>query len=409
MINELQKKILTLLLEKYEKSKTYIGENRVKQSFSVKPGKLFPEYESDFTDMAQIIDFEQQITELEQMELVTVKLGSRGISAIFANTEKWDDYYKILNRTDKKSMQAMLFDVYKKYESCNLLSAFGKEQCQRVQNNKTAKFDIERAENILNLCLFLEKNQKDILERELSIAVLNDSKLWEKKYRTPVCKLLYKYGNYGELLQCVEDKRERETIILEEFYVFSNPDYVYLKGNAVLHYEDGREIRFYSDIPQAIPNEVLRCDMSIEVIDKTIMTVENLTSFNRLNLKDTLLVFLSGYHNRTKQKLLTSIAVSNPNLSWFHFGDIDPDGLYIAENLKSKTQIPFQLYKMGINELRQYKEYTKPLEDNDRKKAESLLNLAEYVEMVKYMLENNCKLEQEIISWKMNTENNVIK
>ena len=36
--------ILGHLLDKYERSKTFIGDNKARQSFSVKLTKLFPEY-----------------------------------------------------------------------------------------------------------------------------------------------------------------------------------------------------------------------------------------------------------------------------------------------------------------------------------------------------------------------------
>lgn len=38
----------------------------------------------------------------------------------------------------------------------------------------------KEAEAILELCKFILQNQQDILERELSMAVLKDSKRWEK-------------------------------------------------------------------------------------------------------------------------------------------------------------------------------------------------------------------------------------
>ena len=50
-LNKRQKEILKALLNKYEKSKTYRGENMVNQSFQVKPKDFFKEYDSDFADL----------------------------------------------------------------------------------------------------------------------------------------------------------------------------------------------------------------------------------------------------------------------------------------------------------------------------------------------------------------------
>ena len=130
------------------------------------------------------------------------------------------------------------------------------------------------------------------------------------------------------------------------------------------------------------------------------MTVENLTSFNRIKSADTFFIFLSGYHNSAKQIFLKKLHDQNPKKSYLHFGDIDPDGFFILENLRSKTGIDFTPYKMGTAELEKYRAFTKPLEKNDITKANSLIESGRYSDIMNYMLEHNCKLEQEIVSWK---------
>lgn len=130
------------------------------------------------------------------------------------------------------------------------------------------------------------------------------------------------------------------------------------------------------------------------------MTVENLTSFNRIEEPDTFYIFLSGYHNSAKQNFLKKIFCQNSCKEYFHFGDIDPDGFFILENLRAKTNIDFKAYKMGIPELKKYSAFAKSLEENDIVKANTLITKEKYAEILSYMLHNNLKLEQEIISWK---------
>ena len=62
--------------------------------------------------------------------------------------------------------------------------------------------------------------------------------------------------------------------------------------------------------------------------------------------------------------------------------------------LREKTGIHFKPFRMDIPTLKQFAAYTKPLTDNDRKRLNNLLG-TEFKETVQYMLENNCKLEQE--------------
>ncbi len=91
--------------------------------------------------------------------------------------------------------------------------------------------------------------------------------------------------------------------------------------------------------------------------------------------------------------------LQNNDIDFYHFGDIDAGGLYILNHLKRETGVDFKPYKMDINTIKMYAEFTRPLTENDRTRLLKLKN-SEYNEVVDYMLENNCKLEQEAIGIK---------
>ena len=411
---EWKEQLLSKLLDQYEKSVTYVGENKVKQVFSVKPSDIFKGYNKDFLPPEQLFqekEFERLIRQMESEGLIHVVPPNTGIlRQICAVPERWEDYYACLNRTEKNILKKRLEEVYHRFCQCDLLEAYGKEKLQTLKNSRARKLDekkvekeITEAEAIWNLVQFLKENQekqRTTLEREMSEAVLHDSKQWEKIYRKKVCGILEHTGRYDEPLAELEEERERQTALLEEFYIYSNPAYIYLKGDARICLEDGRELRIYHDLPMSIPFETFQKAKSIQIRDAELMTVENLTSFHRLEGEHIFYLFLSGYHTRTKQALLQRIARENPGLSWHHFGDLDPDGLAIAGHLIRKTGLPFQLCAMGVQELQRFQTYAKPLESPDRAKAEAMIKQgSSYAGILRYMLEHNCKLEQEIISW----------
>ncbi len=411
---EWKEQLLNKLLDQYEKSVTYAGENKVKQVFSVKPSDIFKGYNKDFLPPEQLFqekEFERLIRQMESEGLIHVVPPNTGILCqICAVPERWEDYYACLNRTEKNILKKRLEEVYHRFCQCDLLEAYGKEKLQTLKNSRARKLDekkvekeITEAEAIWNLVQFLKENrekQRTTLEREMSEAVLHDSKQWEKIYRKKVCGILEHTGRYDEPLAELEEERERQTALLEEFYIYSNPAYIYLKGDARICLEDGRELRIYHDLPMSIPFETFQKAKSIQIRDTALMTVENLTSFHRLEREHIFYLFLSGYHTRTKQALLQRIARENPGLSWHHFGDLDPDGLAIAGHLIRKTGLPFQLCAMGVQELQRFQTYAKPLEAPDRAKAEAMIKQgSSYAGILRYMLEHNCKLEQEIISW----------
>ena len=357
--NAVQKQVLEALLDQYERSKTYQGENKVIQSLQIPPEKVFPDYASDYADMDQIRDFEAWMRELEQAGLITIRYGSGEIRKLTADPESWDLYYEVLQRRDKLSLQQDQIMLYQRYLGMSpLLDRFCREQIGRLQQNKNPLYGGKEAEAILELCKFILQNQQDILERELSMAVLKDSKRWEKKYRSKVCGLLRKYGDYESLFLGLtddrdkEDKRETERILLAEHQIYPNPSYVYFKGNAEFYFSNGPCVKTDPSMPMAFSSAALKGLKALYIGDEAVITVENLTSFNRMQMERAFLIFLSGYHNLAKQAFIKQIAGDNPGKQWHHFGDIDPDGFYIVENLIRGTGIDFHMVYMDTDTLK---------------------------------------------------------
>lgn len=404
--SETIKQILQRLLTKYESSKTYKGTNLLLQNFSIKPTDIFKEYDKDSTDINAIEDFEKECNLLESEKLIQLDWKYERIIRInaIATTENWKKIRTILGVKDKKQQKQDEIDFYTSfYEDINseqIVKDFCKHQIERLENDKKAEYLQEDSKKIISLLDFILKNKNEILERELSISVLANSKTWEEKYKRKVLKILRQSGYFDSLIEKFSDEKEINQVILEECNVYSNPSYVYFKGNGKITFENGEFFTVYPDIPFALYSQSISKIMSFEIEDAKIMTVENLTTFNRIKESETFFIFLSGYHNSVKQKFLEKIYQQNSNKTYFHFGDIDPDGFFILENLKKKTHIDFNQYKMGIEELEKYSIFSRTLEDNDIIKAKSLIEKGKFVEIMNYMLEKNIKLEQEIISCK---------
>ena len=404
--SSIQKQILQKLLSKYESSKTYRGENSVSQSFTIRPSDVYKEYQKDSTDINEVTDFEKQCKLLESEDFVQLDWKYERISKITAISidENWTKIRNILGVKDKNLRLSEEKEFYSKYfediSSHQIVKDFCKKQIARLEIGKDAEYSQEEAKDIILLLSFILHNKNEILERELSISILSNSKTWESKYKNKVLRLLMHSGCFDSLIESCADEKEKYSVILEEFNVFSNPSYIFFKGNGKISFGNGKEYVIYTDVPLALSSGVISIIDSFEIYDSKIMTIENLTSFNRLKDSDTFYIFLSGYHNSVKQNFLKKIFNQNQHKKYYHFGDIDPDGFYILQNLRSKTGIDFKAYKMGICELQKYKDFTKVLEENDIKKAKILIDNEYYTETLEYVLKNNQKLEQEIISFK---------
>lgn len=389
-----------MLLDVYENSVTYKGQNIKNQSFAIKPEKIFYEYNGDYTDQDEVNQFNREMQSLMEFEFVILdyERGIPVISKIKLNTNSINEIYSVLKREDITVKRNREIKMYTQYMGVHdIMDAFCKSQVERLNDYKDAKYTSDIAINILKLLKYVLGNNSDIMERELSVEVLGDTKLFEKSYKSRICSIIEEYGEL-ELDLSILDKKEKEKAILEEYQVFSNPSYIFFKGNVDIHYVDGNSISVTPDNPIAILSEAIARIEMIKVNSNRIVTVENLTSYNRINDNKSTFIYLSGYHNTAKQRFLKKIAENNGGVSWFHFGDIDPDGYYILKNLVEKTGIAFVPLYMDVQQLINCKQYCKPLEKNDMVKANSLLKFHFYDEVMEFMLANNCKLEQEIIS-----------
>lgn len=398
-LSKIQIDALNMLLDVYENSVTYKGQNIKNQSFAIKPEKIFYDYNGDYTDQDEVNQFNREMQSLMKFDFVILdyERGIPVISKIKLNTNSINEIYSVLKREDITEKRNREIEMYMQYMGVHdVMDAFCKRQIERLNDYKDAKYTSDIVINILKLLKYVLENNSDIMERELSVAVLGDTKLFEKSYKSRICSII---EEYGELDLSVLDKKEKEKAILEEYQVFSNPSYVFFKGNVDIHYIDGNSISVTPDNPIAILSEAIAQIEMIKVNSNRIVTVENLTSYNRINDNKSTFIYLSGYHNTAKQRFLKKIAENNSGVSWFHFGDIDPDGYFILKNLIEKTGISFVPLYMDVEQLINYRQYCKPLEKNDMVKANSLLKVHFYDEVMEFMLANNCKLEQEIISW----------
>lgn len=407
-LSKTQKTVINKLIDKYERSKMYDGDCKVNRHIQLLPTDVFPDYDSDFADIDKVKQFEDELRELFENGLINILYDKNlVVKKILALPEKWDMYYSLLGRVTKNQtiveQKAYLEDVIR-INKDDVILMFCDEQLQRLYQGKKPLYSFDELKIIVELMETIIGNKTTLLERELSILKFGDSKVFENKYKSKVCAILRKYGNYEERLDGIDVKSEVEHIILEEYKIFANPSYIYFKGNGKIVFQDGHQISLKNDISIGLISDAISDIKNIEIYDDNIVTIENLTSFNRYFAQNNFSMYLAGYHNSAKTNFLKLVNQHNQRKNWYHFGDLDPDGFYILEHLKTTTNIDFESKFMNAEYLKKYKQYTKELAENDKVKAKNLIESGKYKEVLEYMLENNCKLEQEIISLEEITE-----
>lgn len=408
-LNNNQKKILKKLITKYENSKTYENSNKLKQSFYVKPSDIFKNYYSDFADIDEVGDFENDTYELQSEGYVEIKYkkNSSVIDKIYLNVSKVDQIRSVIGIKEKnevKTEELRFFEGYMKNDGFS--GWYSRQEIERIRCGKKIRYSIPESTIILDLIDRIIGNEDELLERELSIITFGNSKTFEKSYRRKACRLLSEYleakNQISDLKIVDSSDTERDHLLLERYGIYQNPAYVYIKGNIKIKHSDERIIDVTKDSSLAISASLINQINEVVVSDKNIVTVENLTSFHRIEDENTSFIYTGGYSGRTVKRFLQYINYNNSDKSFYHFGDLDPDGFCILDNLIDATGIDIKPLHMDMENLIKYKPYAKPLSERDVKLARSLIRKGHNIDILKYMIEENIKLEQEIITYNLN-------
>lgn len=405
-MQQIENKILNQLLDRYENSKLSRNENTraIHITYSFRKNTI-PQYFDESSNAAYEIN--SVMMELQREKIINIVWKNGKIDGIIDKVVLQEDavgvVYKRLGRISKlsaeKDAEALLNRMQNKI-SGNVTIAFVNRMLDRIEAGKAVKeyfdiIDLKQAENLIYALDCIENNQKDCYVREFSIEYFQDSKMFEQLI-PKVCHVIRE-----EREEFSEFENEE---ILAEYFIYKNPGYVYIKGDAFLVTSDNKmlDISILSEgIGFAISREsntMVRVVPSESICE--VYTIENLTSFNRFHKENSLVIYLGGYHNKVRQRLLLQIYETLPDAKYYHFGDIDVGGFQIFYHLCEKTQIPFQKYKMDIQTMKQYEKYTKLLTINDRKRLQKLMETKlseEEKRLAHYMLEHNVKLEQECI------------
>ena len=381
-----EKQILNVLIDKYESSKSFIGTNQVNQSFTCKVEQLFPKYKDDSEyDLFCAVNESIDVLVAEGF-VITKKLKNGVVQSVTLIVDAIEKVYKYLGRAPKSDTVNDLKRLLNLYKDDNdILHSYCNHQLDRLAANKSVEFfddDLDVYESILKVISKITEVKCETFERDFSIQVLGDSKAFEK-VRSKVVSLLYEYGDFPD-----------KDMLLADLNIVKNPGHVYFKGKGKITV-CGQEIDFSRMTgDMAISSEMLKNVDDITVLGDVVVTIENLTTFNAFKCENSFAIYLGGYHNTSRRNFIKKVYEQNLDKQYLHFGDIDAGGFYILQHLRNKTGIEFVPYCMDAKTLKVNLQYTKKLTENDKKRLSALAE-TEFLETVEFMLQNNCKLEQE--------------
>ncbi len=399
-----EEKILTYLVDNYRKSKKDSGDNKTNRRTQVKPEKLYKKYNANDGEFSEITKLEQAVKHLSEMKYVystKEKFGTR-IRCIYLADERIQEVERYLaEKYGYISKDTQIVEMKKIVDKYQNASSICREECTRLQGcidaRKVCK-NVEGLDDILRAVAFIENNQEELYIREASMKIYGDSKFFETTTLQPVCDILRRYSNREESDGELQDE------ILLDYHIAREPQKLCIKGKAIIDIF-GREVDIsgFSEGIEFMTSDFIHVK-AIKLNTPVFMTIENRTSYLRYRKDNVVTFYLGGYANRYQRDFIKMIYANNVDVRYMHFGDIDAGGFWIHRNLCEITGVNFGLYCMSVDELQnvEFALCKKALTDGDRIRLMELKKFDAYTKVADYMLKNNIKLEQEIVSlWLM--------
>ena len=394
---EYSKDIISRLLDIYERRNGYAKRPEELRSIQFEVSKEYPIYKDRY-DNEKYRDINTAIEKNVAAGLIIAEKDQTGrYSKIKLNIARVDECYALLKRTSIPDQCKKVLSVLEKANNaeCLLIGRIVSDFCEQIKAYKKLPYDLgydaRRVGEVLQVLEAVTKLTSETYIRNFSTALFKDSKRFQREYRSTIESILFDY---------TDDVVEKDDI-LGYYNLYENPTYVLIKGNTRICFDESAiEL---SEMPGgiALSNGSLAGIHKISVKADKVITVENLTTYHDCDEQDTVYIYLGGYHNTSKQKLLELIYENNGDKEYYHEGDLDVYGFLILENLISKTQIPFKPLLMDVETIERFYRagLYKTLTARDRKMIDSKKDgqLSAYKDVLEYMLTHDCKIEQESI------------
>lgn len=402
----MEKVIATKIIQRYEKSN--------KSNQNIREGNMsvnflaFDQYNSD-SNFKYRIRINEAANKLQNDGFIKVKWVSEDniIDRIIFKLSDIEKFYNLAEVTEKKDILKEIIDELELYYGeaknkniKNIIRDWKKQVLDKykipkiIEDNKRRKLILKSLKGIDEL---LEKDNT-MYERVFSKRYLSGSKTFEKHIRTLILPLIRKY-----FIEMCEDLDDDE--VLKEVGIEKTTSELHIKGN--IQFQLGyKSIDLENFIYGVSLNSQTIRELQLKdyCFDKVI-SVENKANFNYLcaNEKDVLIIFTGGFYTpvqkRFLNKLYEQLLVSNINIKFYHWGDIDLGGFNIYRNVKKYIFNNLKPYLMNVDVMRKYNQYCEEIDDkNYILKLKKLLDddsIKELHSLIKFVIDNKLTLEQE--------------
>lgn len=398
-MDEFEYGVLTSLVKKYNDSVVSKGGScrNLKISLTLKY-KALSSY-SGRDSFKFIDDNDKKLAALQKRGYIFVRRDKNGaLESVDLNISAVEEVIKACGLDSKSEHLKNILKILQSATVRDFVAEFVQTEREYVATkyewHKSYYADEGELSLIIKVLNAMVSQSEEIMERDFSVRVLGDSKVFAR-ISNKVVAIAKKFDS-----QLVFEEGDSSERVLQNYNIVKNSTYALVKGN--LKFElNGQAIDLNKlGFEYALSDAMIKNIKFLPPSASTLVTVENLTTFYKFKMKDCVVVYLAGFHNHTKQMLLKKLYADCAFKKCYHFGDIDVGGFMIYNNLVRSTSIPFEPYCMGIKQLKEHTCALRPLTSNDKKRLEDMQNDEQYStfhETIAYMLAHDAKLEQEAL------------
>jgi len=413
-----EKKIIDEFINHYFDSASETGENR--SALRVRSSLLFPNFDASHPDEKE--SYLEAAESLQRKGIINLNWEKRGKGERI-KTLSCENFEKLFEETGKP---------YPKIEAEKIKSMLG-EKIQAIKESTLPNRDTVQTEKIIALLEFLSLHfgpheigqgidqramedfihlmefcsghlkQEKLTTRALSIMLYRDSKRLETILTlcSPFLSRIQKVVPIPDI--SFLERSYPETMIAGKIIIqFKNqePPMINAGGHII-------------GLPLESTEAIETIKLVSEKKDKTVLTIENKETFYALgspqkhNEGKTLshydcFLYIGGYSNRAAAAIVKTLAASG--FSFYHAGDLDPDGILILQHIQELAEKPVVPVRMDAITFDQYQKWarslTKPMLRQIEKIREETKSNPDLAGLLRRIEETGMGVEQEIIDYR---------
>lgn len=409
MNEAMERKIITVLLDKYERSSFFKTDTTPTKRILL---KLYENGKCEFSDYniensEQRIRINECVWVLAQNGLVNYEWmkGEENhiISKVWLNMDNLQQAYCFVRRQPQKDFLAGMDIELVECMDCvssKWMKDFLLDASEYVRHKRKLhpllSDNSQELKALLHALRYIDANgNKELLKRVFSIRCFGDSKYFEQVVEARLLRIIKKFLD--------SDEQATDEQLLNQIGIVKYPEQFEFCGALSLEYPDGHRINFdHLCCGTIYEQDIAESKLIFSKSVRSVLSIENKTNFfdyiGKSRRTDELVIYHGGQYSPAKHFFLQAVSDASGGLPWFHWGDIDYGGFSMLARLRREIDLNIQPYRMGKTELITFAQLTTSFSAEYAAKLQKLMSkpeLRDCSECLSYMMENHLRLEQE--------------